>query len=97
MSTAVVRGPEDAEAGVLPTGGDVLGGAPLARSGAGLFQTYRFVVESDLRDGTLVEVLPQFGGASRPFVLLYPHRRHLSLRVRCFVDFLVEKLEEEDE
>ena len=78
--------------GGYSSGGDVLGGVTLARSGAGLFQTYRFVVERDLRDGSLVEVLPAFGGASRPFVLLYPHGRHVSLRVRSFVDFLVEKL-----
>lgn len=70
---------------------DVLGGVTLARAGAGLFQTYRFVVETDLRDGTLVEVLPQCGGTTRPFVLLYPHARHMSLRVRAFVDFLMDK------
>jgi DNA-binding transcriptional LysR family regulator len=75
------------------TSGDVLAGATLARHGAGLFQTYRFVVEQDLKDGTLREVLTQYGGRSRPFVLLYPHARHLSSRVRCFVDFLVEKLQ----
>ncbi|KWR76392.1 LysR family transcriptional regulator [Cupriavidus sp. IDO] len=70
---------------------DILGCATLVRMGAGLFQTYRFVVESDLREGTLVEVLTEFGGTSRPFVLLYPHARHMSLRVRAFVDYLVEK------
>ncbi|MBY4947410.1 LysR family transcriptional regulator [Cupriavidus respiraculi] len=70
---------------------DVLGGVTLARAGAGIFQTYRFVVEADLRDGALVEVLPACRGATRPFVLLYPHARHMSLRVRAFVDFLVEK------
>lgn len=70
---------------------DILGGVTLARMGAGLFQTYRFVVEADLRDGNLVEVLSDYGGTSRPFVLLYPHARHMSLRVRAFVDFLVEK------
>ncbi|MGO4325996.1 LysR substrate-binding domain-containing protein [Cupriavidus sp. 2TAF22] len=81
---------------VATTGGyscsdDVLGGVTLARSGAGLFQTYRFVVEQDLRDGRLMEVLPQFGSATRPFMLLYPHARHMSSRVRAFVDFLVDK------
>lgn len=65
----------------------------LARSGAGLFQTYRFIVEQDLRAGTLVEILPGLGGRSRPFMLLYPHARFLSSRVRVFVDFLVEHLE----
>jgi DNA-binding transcriptional LysR family regulator len=71
---------------------DVLGGVTLARHGAGLFQTYRFIVEDDLRDGRLVAVLPAFGGRSRPFSLLYPHGRHLPLRVRSFIDFLVQKV-----
>jgi DNA-binding transcriptional LysR family regulator len=72
---------------------DVLGVATLARSGAGLVQTYRYILEKDLKSGELVEVMPQFGGSSRPFILLYPHARHLSLRVRTFVDFLVENLQ----
>lgn len=71
---------------------DVLGVATLVRSGAGLVQTYRYIVEKDVKNGDLVELMPQFGGSSRPFILLYPHARHLSLRVRTFVDFLVEKL-----
>ena len=71
---------------------DVLGIATLARAGAGLVQTYRYIAEQDLARGDLVELLPQHGGTSRPFILLYPHARHLSLRVRTFVDFLVAKL-----
>lgn len=70
---------------------DVLGIVTLARNGAGLVQTYRFIVEKDLARGDLVELLPQHGGTSRPFILLYPHARHLSLRVRTFVDFLIKK------
>jgi DNA-binding transcriptional LysR family regulator len=83
---------EYAVAGSYSTAGDVLGGVTLARSGAGLFQTYRFVVARDLESGQLLEVLPEIGGTSRPFVLLYPHKRHLSLRVRRFVDFLIDEL-----
>lgn len=71
---------------------DVLGGVTLARHGAGLFQTYRFIVEDDLREGRLVAVLAAFGGRSRPFSLLYPHGRHLPLRVRSFIDFLVQRV-----
>jgi DNA-binding transcriptional LysR family regulator len=74
------------------TSGDALAGIPLACHGAGLFQTYRFTVENELRAGTLTEVLREFGGCSRPFILLYPHGRHLSSRVRAFVDFVVERL-----
>ncbi|GLQ50508.1 LysR substrate-binding domain-containing protein [Dyella flava] len=71
---------------------DVLGGVTLARHGAGLFQTYRFIVEEDLREGRLVTVLQAFGGRSRPYNLLYPHNRHVPLRVRSFIDFLVQKV-----
>ncbi|NWB86833.1 LysR family transcriptional regulator [Pseudomonas gingeri] len=69
---------------------DVLGGVTLAKNGAGLFQTYRFIVEKELADGSLVEVLQPFAGRSRPFTLLYPHGRHVPLRLKAFVDFLLE-------
>lgn len=70
---------------------DVLGIVTLARSGAGVAQTYRFIVDKDIKNGELIELLPQFGGTSRPFYLIYPHARHVSLRVRTFVEFLVDK------
>jgi DNA-binding transcriptional LysR family regulator len=72
---------------------DVLGVATLARSGAGLVQTYRFVVEEDLQRGTLVEVLQKFAGRSRPFSVIYPATRHMPLRVRVFIDFLSQAVE----
>ena len=70
---------------------DILGTVTLARTGAGLLQTYRFIVEQDLQQGTLKEVLAPFGGASRPFSLLYPSNRHMPLRVRVLIDFLLTK------
>lgn len=82
----------------LPTSGsyclsdDLLGCVTLARHGAGLLQTYRFIVEENLRAGTLVEVLANYAGRSRPITLLYPQNRHVPLRVRSFVDFLVSEL-----
>ncbi|NRF68177.1 LysR family transcriptional regulator [Aquincola sp. S2] len=72
---------------------DILGTCTLARAGAGLAQTYRFIVEQDLRQGTLVEVLQPFGGRSRPFSILYPAQRHMPLRLRAFVDYLVDALD----
>ncbi|WP_448632503.1 MULTISPECIES: LysR family transcriptional regulator [Pseudomonas fluorescens group] len=73
---------------------DVLGGVTLAKHGAGLFQTYRFIVEQELADGRLVEVLQPWGGRSRPFTLLYPHGRHMPQRVRAFIDFLLQYREQ---
>lgn len=68
--------------------GDFLATAALARHGAGLMQAYRFTVQDALASGELVEVLSEFGGTSRPFVLIYPYARHMPLRVRVFIDFL---------
>lgn len=69
---------------------DVLAGVTLAKADAGLFQTYRFVVEKELAEGGLVEVLQAFSGRSRPVHLMYPHGRLLPSRVRVFVDFMTE-------
>lgn len=71
---------------------DVLSLVTLARHGAGLAQVYRYSVEEELARGTLVEVLPSLAGRSRPFSLLYPERRHMPLRVRVFIEFLVDHL-----
>jgi DNA-binding transcriptional LysR family regulator len=72
----------------------VLGGVTLAKHGAGLFQTYKFIVEQELANGQLVEVLAPFAGRSRPFTLLYPHGRYVPQRVRAFVDFLLQYREQ---
>jgi DNA-binding transcriptional LysR family regulator len=71
---------------------DYLGPVTLARQGAGLLQTYRYVVQDDLAQGRLQELLPQAGGRSRPFSIIYPNREHTALRVRSFIDFLIEEL-----
>ncbi|CDF84176.1 LysR family transcriptional regulator [Pseudomonas knackmussii B13] len=70
---------------------DLYGGVVLAKQGAGLIQTYRYLFERELAEGSLVEVLPQFAGCSRPHSLLYPSGRHVPLRLRAFVDFLMEQ------
>lgn len=69
--------------------GDFLATSTLARHGAGLMQAYRFTVQDALASGDLVEVLSAFGGTSHPFMLIYPHARHMPLRVRVFIDYLM--------
>jgi len=78
--------------GGLRCSDDILGPVTLARAGAGLVQTFRFIVEDELRDGRLKELLPRWAGASRPFSLLYPAHRHMPQRVRVLVDFLLAHL-----
>jgi DNA-binding transcriptional LysR family regulator len=53
-----------------------------------LFQIYHFIAADYVRQGALVEVMKPFAGRTRPFSVLYPQNRHLSARVRAFVDFV---------
>jgi DNA-binding transcriptional LysR family regulator len=73
---------------------DLLGVVTLARAGAGLLQTYKFIVEEDLKRGTLVELLQPFGGRSRPFSLIYPGNRYMPLKVRVFIEYVLNALSE---
>jgi DNA-binding transcriptional LysR family regulator len=86
---------EFAATGRLRCMDDILGPVTLARAGAGVLQTYRFLVEDDLREGRLIELLPEFAGASRPFSLLFPADSHKPLRVRVLIDYLVAHLSRE--
>ena len=40
-------------------------------------------------------LLPDYGTPELEIVALYPHRRHLSTKVRLFLDMLVERFAEE--
>ncbi|MGO4261851.1 LysR substrate-binding domain-containing protein [Lysobacter sp. TAB13] len=68
---------------------DVLGVVSLAEHGAGLCQTYDFIVADRLQRGHLVEVLPQLRGRSRPFSLIYAPHRRLSAASRALIDLMV--------
>lgn len=67
---------------------DALGCVAWVNAGGGLYQTYRFAAIEAVKRGDLVEVLQPYGGRCRPFSILYPQHRHMSARVRAFVDFL---------
>jgi DNA-binding transcriptional LysR family regulator len=73
---------------------DVLACVSFAQGGGGLCQTFHFVAMPAVLRGELVEVLPECAGATRPFSLLYPHNRHMSARVRVFVEYLVKKIQD---
>lgn len=67
-----------------------------AISGAGLIFQPLFIVADDLQAGRLVEVLADYPSAELGIYALYPSRKHLSAKVRTFVDFLVERLGSDD-
>ncbi|MFT4975099.1 MAG: DNA-binding transcriptional LysR family regulator [Myxococcota bacterium] len=63
-----------------------------ACAGHGLLLAPRFMVEEDLAKGALVMVLDGHVSQAGGLYILYPHARHLSAKVRAFVDFAVENL-----
>lgn len=63
--------------------------AELARKGLGLLQAPRYRFIDDLAAGRLVEVLPETRPSPTSLFALYPQNRHLALRVRVFLDWLM--------
>lgn len=61
--------------------------------GFGLIQVPRFMALPYLRSGALVELLPQWRPSPMPISVVYPHNRHLSPKVRVFVDWAAELFE----
>ncbi|RWR13256.1 LysR family transcriptional regulator [Paenirhodobacter populi] len=64
-------------------------------AGLGLLQIPAYDVRRHLVAGELVEVLPRHRAAPLPMTLLYPHRQHLSRRLRVFADWLEDLLKRE--
>jgi DNA-binding transcriptional LysR family regulator len=56
--------------------------------GAGIMVTPRFVVETDLRAGRLTALLDDYRLREMTVYAVYPERRHLSPKVRAFIDFM---------
>lgn len=61
-------------------------------AGLGIIQVPRVGVKTQLKEGTLVEILPQYRAEPMPISLLYPHRRNLSRRVHLFMEWLTDVL-----
>ncbi len=69
--------------------GDALRAAALR--GFGLAVLPGFLVGGDFQSGALVSVLEEFLPRDSAVHAVYPHARHLSPKVRAFVDFLAER------
>ncbi|HEX8739254.1 MAG TPA: LysR family transcriptional regulator [Casimicrobiaceae bacterium] len=67
--------------------------AALAISGAGIAYEPDFIVAPAVRAGRLVPLLRGYAPPSIGIHAMYPSRRHLSAKVRTFVDFLVARFE----
>ena len=59
-------------------------------AGLGIVQMPNFLLEPLLADGSFEQVLPEWSSDSIPVHLVYPQNRHLSAKVRVFVEWVAE-------
>ncbi len=69
--------------------GDVLRAAAL--QGLGIVYLPSFIVGPDVQASTLATLLPEFVPTDTAIHAVYPSSRHLSPKVRAFIDFLAER------
>jgi DNA-binding transcriptional LysR family regulator len=62
--------------------------AAAARRGLGIIVQPTFILGPDIESGRLVRLLPEYRPYEPAISAVYPHARHLSAKVRSFVDFL---------
>ena len=62
-------------------------------SGIGVGQTASFMVKDAVARGELVEILPDWECEVLPLYIVYPQTRHLSNKVRVFVDWLAKRIQ----
>jgi len=73
---------------MLANNGELLLQAAMA--GHGILLSPLFIAGPALRRGDLVQLLPELRFAQAGVYAVYPHSRHLSAKVRAFVDFVLE-------
>ena len=61
-------------------------------AGLGIVQMPNFLLEPMLDDGSFEQVLPEWSSDSIPIHVVYPQNRHLSAKVRVFVEWVAELL-----
>jgi len=71
---------------------DVLSMRKMALNGLGIARLPAFLCADDIKSGRLVPVMCDWSYKSTPIQALYPSNRHLSVKVRTFVDYIVEVL-----
>jgi DNA-binding transcriptional LysR family regulator len=73
---------------LISNSGDMLRVAAL--QGGGILLAPGFLIHDDLEAGRLVRLLPEYRPLEFAMNAVYPHRHHLSAKVRTFIDMLVQ-------
>jgi DNA-binding transcriptional LysR family regulator len=80
------------------SGNLVSGSAEILRTaavkGQGIFLAPAFIIADDLENRRLVPVMPGYRSVELVMSAIYPHRHHLSAKVRGFIDLLAQRIAE---
>lgn len=91
-------GPNGEAVSVRVSGNLVSGNAETLRivalQGQAIFLAPGFVIADDLEAGRLVPIMSDYKPAELAVNAIYPHRRHLSAKVRGFIDLLAQRIVE---
>ncbi|GAA4650777.1 LysR family transcriptional regulator [Kistimonas scapharcae] len=82
--TVSVKGP------IQSNNGDAI--LSMVLSGIGIAEVPYWLAEEYLKSGKLLQVMENYRSRSVPFNVVYPQNRFVPLKVRCFVEFIREKL-----
>jgi DNA-binding transcriptional LysR family regulator len=63
----------------------------MAIAGGGIAMTPDFIVEDAIKNGQLIPVLSDYTTLEFGLFAIYPHRKYIAKKVRCFIDFALEK------
>ncbi|GLS89753.1 LysR family transcriptional regulator [Psychromonas marina] len=64
----------------------------LGVAGQGIFAVPRFALKDELVTGKLIDVFPDWPKQSIGIYMVYPSRKHMSAKVRSFIDFVLQEL-----
>ncbi len=66
----------------------------VALASIGLVQVYNYIAGEAIAQGKLKPVLEKYAAPGSPISVVYPQKRHLSAKIRVFVDFMSELMEQ---
>jgi DNA-binding transcriptional LysR family regulator len=68
-----------------------------ALAGLGIALLSAYLVDDDIRSGRLIRVLPDYRLPEREFRLVYANRKYVPLKVKAFIDLVVEHFRGQDQ
>lgn len=92
--THTMRNPDDELVKILPyiKVNDSQTMLQFALEGLGIVKLHHYVVKEYIEKGLLREILTNYSKSEIPIYIAYPQRRFISSKVRCFIDFITQKL-----